>query len=311
MQKGISLPPRCILSLPPLPAAIREDHGLALPPQSQDLYEQSRRGDIILDESSLKRWRQEPPFPLLDLDDADEADPWSAEAANLTERIVVLLHAVRLQARDDDDALRQVDFRLRGWEASTNHNPRLLGTDSPFITVTVTTIMIPASIDELGAPPGDFTPCIIPQHFGENFKTHADFSSKRNKHYWLLFVSPKQGAYSLKATCLAAKGRRYEEAAVMGDAATWKEAQDIWAKHCFHRHAKCRFHPQSCNMSSCPAHGARVLADSPVKTELKREREGSSAPLLVKREVKAEEGEAKPEQQSTSHLPFNRRRGSS
>jgi hypothetical protein len=85
-----------------------------------------------------------------------------------------------------------------------------------------------------------------------------------------------------RATCLAAKGHRYEEAAVMGDTATWKEAQDIWAKHCFHRHAKCHLHPQSCNTSSCPAHGARTLADSPVKTELKREREGSSAPLLVK-----------------------------
>ncbi|KAJ7880724.1 hypothetical protein B0H14DRAFT_3434268 [Mycena olivaceomarginata] len=150
--------------------------------------------------------------------------------------------------------------------------------------------MIPASLDDLGAPPGDFTPCSIPEHFGENFKTYADFSSKRNKHYWLLFVSPKQGAYSLKATCLAAKGRQYEEAAVMGDAATWKEAQD-------------------CNTSACPAHGARALAGNPVKTELKRE--ASSAPLLVKREVKAEEGEVKAEQQPPSPLPFNRRRGSS
>jgi hypothetical protein len=58
--------------------------------------------------------------------------------------------------------------------------------------------MIPASLDDLGALPSDFSPCSIPEHFGENFKTHADFSSKRNKHYWLLFVSLKQGAYSLK-----------------------------------------------------------------------------------------------------------------
>ncbi|KAJ7855149.1 hypothetical protein B0H14DRAFT_2579490 [Mycena olivaceomarginata] len=182
----------------------------------------------------------------------------------------------------------------------------------------VTTIMIPASLDDLGAPPDDFTPCSILEHFGENFKTHADFSSKRNKHYWLLFVSPKQGAYSLnvvvvgaqlycRATCLAAKGCQYEEAAVMGDAATWKEAQEFWGKHCFHRHAKCRLHPQSCNTSACPAHGARVLAGNPVKTELKRE--ASSAPLLVKREVKAEEGEVKAEQQPPSPLPFNRRHG--
>jgi hypothetical protein len=95
----------------------------------------------------------------------------------------------------------------------------------------------------------------------------------------------------------------------MGDAVMWKEVQDIWAKHCFHRHAKCRLHPRSCNTSACPAHGARALADNPVKTELKRK--GSSAPLLVKREVKAEEGEVNSEQQPPSPLPFNRRRGSS
>ncbi|KAJ7694506.1 hypothetical protein B0H14DRAFT_2650959 [Mycena olivaceomarginata] len=115
-QKGVSLPPCCIPGIPPVPAAIREDHGLLLPPQSQDLYEQSRCGDIILNERCLRRWRHEPPFPL-DPDDAHEANPWSPGAADLTERIVILLHAVRLQEREDDDALRWVDFHLRGWEA--------------------------------------------------------------------------------------------------------------------------------------------------------------------------------------------------
>ncbi|KAJ7821734.1 hypothetical protein B0H13DRAFT_2377111 [Mycena leptocephala] len=158
--------------------------------------------------------------------------------------------------------------------------------------------MIPATIDALPAPPPAFIPCEIPNYLGSNFKNHTDFSQKRNKHYWILFVSPKQGVYSLKVTCLSAKGNKYEEANVVGDVQMWKDVLAIWAKHCFHRHGKCRMHQHACVSSPCPAHAALVQGEEISKSTI--EREPPVKRESVKREVKEEGSHTFPAAQRAS-----------
>ncbi|KAJ7633769.1 hypothetical protein DFH06DRAFT_1336856 [Mycena polygramma] len=135
--------------------------------------------------------------------------------------------------------------------------------------------MVPDALRGLAAPPRTFVACKIPNHLGPNFKNHTDFSSKRNKLYWILFDGPNQGVYSLKASCLAAMGRKSEPDDVVGFVQTWEEVLAIWAVHCYHRHGKCATHPHLC-VTECTA----IKRESPVKREVKQEDSG----LSVKRE---------------------------
>ncbi|KAJ7473896.1 hypothetical protein B0H11DRAFT_1918707 [Mycena galericulata] len=123
--------------------------------------------------------------------------------------------------------------------------------------------MAPTWLAGLAPPPPTFIPCWIPDHLGPNFTNHVDFSGKGNKTYWVMYLGPGQGAYSLKATCVAALASNYS----VDQAVEGFQRQDqmllAWAKHCYHRHAKCRRHAEACHLSVCPAHPPPVVAAPP------------------------------------------------
>ncbi|KAJ7170635.1 hypothetical protein C8R43DRAFT_1120394 [Mycena crocata] len=152
---------------------------------------------------------------------------------------------------------------------------------------------IPRVIAALTDAPAGFKPCFIPvANLGHNWDNHADFSRLRNKAYWVLFVSGKQGVFSRKADCLAWLPQGADVAAVVGCFQTWAEVLHTWAKHCYHRHSKCRQHALACSVGTCPSH--MLEADEPlikneqpgvIKVQRRTvKREGAS----VKREVKVE-----------------------
>ncbi|KAJ7933005.1 hypothetical protein B0H13DRAFT_1954016, partial [Mycena leptocephala] len=180
--------------------------------------------------------------------------------------------------------------------------------------------MIPPAIAALPPPTPGFTPCEIPSHLGANFKDHVQFSCLRNKTYWVLFanVKKKHGVYSLKTTCLGAKGSRHREEDVIGSFDTWAEVLPVWATNCFHRHEKCKQHPAACAASVCPDHPAplsassgmiRVLrvkeeAGAPVKREplLKQEEQLATTPARTRR-VTAKRGYRSREPPSYTPVP--------
>ncbi|KAJ7773735.1 hypothetical protein DFH07DRAFT_767677 [Mycena maculata] len=58
--------------------------------------------------------------------------------------------------------------------------------------------MSPSPLTGLAAPPASFIPCFVPDHLSENFVNHVDHSRHGSKNYYLLYLGPKQGVYSLK-----------------------------------------------------------------------------------------------------------------
>ncbi|KAJ6492729.1 hypothetical protein C8R47DRAFT_1070281 [Mycena vitilis] len=140
--------------------------------------------------------------------------------------------------------------------------------------------MIPDYIDSLDPPPLNFDPCDIPEYFGPNFSDHVDFSKKRNKFYWVLFLTSSQdkpGSLELmrnRATCMAAKGRLLDASEVVAFVQTWEEVVAVWAKHCYHRHGKCSRHPDRCVSGDCASGECRAHPPQ--------------ALIVVKREAKIE-----------------------
>ncbi|KAJ7063014.1 hypothetical protein B0H15DRAFT_807828, partial [Mycena belliarum] len=112
---------------------------------------------------------------------------------------------------------------------------------------------IPPMLRELDKPPTSFGPCSVPLYLGDNFDGHASFSRTRNKTYWILFLTRCQGAYSLKTTCLRAKGKAYTEEEAVGCFENWDDVLVIWALHCFHRHGRCPRHRDHCGLGDCVA----------------------------------------------------------
>ncbi|KAJ7458378.1 hypothetical protein B0H11DRAFT_2243076 [Mycena galericulata] len=110
---------------------------------------------------------------------------------------------------------------------------------------------------DLAPPPPDFVSCEIPLYLGSNWRNHVEFSGWGNRTYWVLLLGGKQGVYSLKVTCVAAIQGAYEPSDVMEGFQRWEHVLVAWAKHCYHRHAKCRQHPAACSKSSCPTHTER------------------------------------------------------
>jgi hypothetical protein len=47
---------------------------------------------------------------------------------------------------------------------------------------------------------------------------------------------------------------KYAQSEVLEFFGTHDEALHAWRKHCFHRHTKCRAHPNACALNSCRAH---------------------------------------------------------
>ncbi|KAJ7614717.1 hypothetical protein DFH06DRAFT_1146236 [Mycena polygramma] len=153
--------------------------------------------------------------------------------------------------------------------------------------------MLPTAISSLAAPPAAFVPCLIPTYLGANFKDHASFSRILNKNYWVLFTSDKQGAYSLKSACLAAKGSKISEEEEVGCLETWEEVLRAWAMHCYHRHGKCRRHPGGCLFGQCSGHGGPA-GSKIVVVRIKREGGVKIEEPEIKREggLKIEEPQA-------------------
>ncbi|KAJ7126721.1 hypothetical protein C8R44DRAFT_873846 [Mycena epipterygia] len=112
----------------------------------------------------------------------------------------------------------------------------------------------PAWLNDLAPPPSTFLPCEIPDHLGANFTDHADFSSKGNKQYWLLFITDMQGMFSTKAQLLAVIGKRSDLDQIVGSCQQQGQALAAWSKHCHHRHSRCTRHRNACSAGDCPAH---------------------------------------------------------
>ncbi|KAJ7078270.1 hypothetical protein B0H15DRAFT_954608 [Mycena belliarum] len=109
-------------------------------------------------------------------------------------------------------------------------------------------------------PPLSFIPCPIPEHLGDNWDNHASFSAARNKTYWVLFMTSRQGAYSLKVTCIRALASTYAEEETVGSFQKWDDVLVFWGVHCFNRHGRCPDHRDQCALGACRAHLTAELA---------------------------------------------------
>ncbi|KAJ6485487.1 hypothetical protein DFH09DRAFT_1339763 [Mycena vulgaris] len=98
---------------------------------------------------------------------------------------------------------------------------------------------IPPFLRELSRPPASFVPCELPRYLEQNYVTQDDFDRKKNKTYWLLFLTREQGVYSYKATCEGALRSRYLPSEAVGSFQVLSKALRWWAVHCFHRHGRC------------------------------------------------------------------------
>ncbi|KAJ7797689.1 hypothetical protein B0H13DRAFT_2392046 [Mycena leptocephala] len=116
--------------------------------------------------------------------------------------------------------------------------------------------MLLTPLQNLAAPPEDFSPCTIPLHLGVNFTNHVEFSGKGNKRYWVLHLGHGQGVYTLKVECVAAAGRYAKVPEAYEPLDRWQLVVSHWAKHCFHRHGKCASHRNACTDGQCPTHPA-------------------------------------------------------
>ncbi|KAJ7030500.1 hypothetical protein C8F04DRAFT_1186714 [Mycena alexandri] len=116
----------------------------------------------------------------------------------------------------------------------------------------------PTPISPDVSPPADFAPCTIPDHLGENFSNHIDFTRLGNKRYWVLFW-PRMpaGMYSLKTDVLVAAQEAGAAAArpgVLESYNGWHQVWAAWAQHCWVRHTRCSMHPNACCDGQCPDH---------------------------------------------------------
>ncbi|KAJ7606443.1 hypothetical protein DFH06DRAFT_1149909 [Mycena polygramma] len=123
---------------------------------------------------------------------------------------------------------------------------------------TLTAMGPPHSLSVLSDPPQDFVVCTVLKHMDANFDNHFDFSCRRNRTYWILFFSDKQGLYSLKTSCVAALGKTYGELEAVGSFNTLTEVLAAWAKHCYHRHGKCRCWSACHLLLRCPKHSLEL-----------------------------------------------------
>ncbi|KAJ7030685.1 hypothetical protein C8F04DRAFT_1263588 [Mycena alexandri] len=156
--------------------------------------------------------------------------------------------------------------------------------------------MIPDVLNALAAPPTDFVPCFVPEHLGDNFLSHAHFSSRRNKTYWLLMGPLREGVYSLKVDCMRAKaqlGLTQESAVAVASLDVWSDVVALWAKYCFHRHRKCVSHPTAC-VRGCPTHSRQVVAET-----LRNLQRGAT----VKEEIAVKKENTKKEEGGVSSRP--------
>ncbi|KAJ7023316.1 hypothetical protein C8F04DRAFT_1271519 [Mycena alexandri] len=116
----------------------------------------------------------------------------------------------------------------------------------------------PSALSADVVPPADFRPCTIPDHLGENFTNHIDFTRLGNKRYWVLFW-PKTaaGMYSLKTDVVAAAQEAGAAAArrgVLESYTGWGQVWAAWAQHCWVRHTRCSTHNNACCDGQCPEH---------------------------------------------------------
>ncbi|KAJ7429662.1 hypothetical protein B0H11DRAFT_2265151 [Mycena galericulata] len=138
---------------------------------------------------------------------------------------------------------------------------------------------------QLASPPPGFVPCEIPLYLGPNWHDHVEFSGWGNRTYWVLLLGGKQGVYSLKVTCIAAIEGAYKPSDVIEGFQRWEQVLAAWAKHCYHRHAKCRQHPAACSRNPCAAHVEPVPSPARksvirVKTEGRAIKKEDAAPVI-------------------------------
>ncbi|KAJ7163416.1 hypothetical protein C8R43DRAFT_1123028 [Mycena crocata] len=152
---------------------------------------------------------------------------------------------------------------------------------------------LPLRIAALVPPPPDFILCFVQLHLADNFRGHPEFSTKRNKTYWVLFAAGRkaEGVYSRKADCTLALPADLAAHDVVAGFEEWRDVSPVWAKHCFHDHEKCAAHPNACSASICPAHiaeSAEVKVEHSDVIKVRRLALTLSSPAAVKREVKVE-----------------------
>ncbi|KAJ7023218.1 hypothetical protein C8F04DRAFT_1193679 [Mycena alexandri] len=145
-------------------------------------------------------------------------------------------------------------------------------------TIMLPQTTIPTKIARLTPAPVGFTPCRLNERFGENFSNHKEFSRKRNKRYWVLFVE-YSAVYTLKVSCMAAKAPGDAEKKVVGCFEHWGDVLRVWAAYCFHHHKRCERHAEKCRMTACPRHPGPddpanfpFEVDDDVKEELREQR---------------------------------------
>ncbi|KAJ7446033.1 hypothetical protein B0H11DRAFT_1930375 [Mycena galericulata] len=178
-------------------------------------------------------------------------------------------------------------------------------TPTMWASTLATDTVVPPSLVGLAPPPASFVPCLIPNYLDNNFTDHIDFSRRRNKTYWVLFVSSKQGMYSLKKACMAAKDSRYTEEEVIGSFQHWSALLPVWATHCYHRHSKCSEHRNACAVGACPDHPA---PPDPTPSTIRVRRREPVSPGVKRESVKRESATAEVKRESSS-TPNKRGRG--
>jgi hypothetical protein len=76
-------------------------------PESAHLFQEALRGPDILDESELGVWKDGPPYAI------DCTETGSARELHFTERLVEVVHGVRLRGQREDDQVRRLEFMKR------------------------------------------------------------------------------------------------------------------------------------------------------------------------------------------------------
>ncbi|KAJ7737184.1 hypothetical protein DFH07DRAFT_966622 [Mycena maculata] len=116
--------------------------------------------------------------------------------------------------------------------------------------------MSPPHLRAVAPPPVSFIPCPIPSYLSTNFTNHVDFSRHGNRNYYVLYLGPGQGLYSLKPPCVsAAEQNGYSVSQAIESFKTYPQVRAAWALHCYHMHSKCATHTNKCKHNlSCSTH---------------------------------------------------------
>jgi hypothetical protein len=91
---------------PPLPTELISQALMPLP-ESATLFQEALRGSDSLDESDLGIWKDRPPYKV-------DSDITSAPELYYTERLVEVLHGVRLREQRAQDVARRCKFSQGG-----------------------------------------------------------------------------------------------------------------------------------------------------------------------------------------------------